>query len=323
MKKCFLAGLSYIFFILNLSIAAAFPPAIDFDKPTLRKCLSLAESTYEGHLISEELWMKSSLPLTVSNFSARTGGVFGNKDHTQFGLCVAQGNRIFIGFRGTDFSQIHDILSDSDIKGHNLQNEDYQDGRFSHHIIGGTSETGVGRCHLGFLKIVQSCTKEIRRFVTDYATTQQCTVDNLQVTFTGHSLGAALSILSAADLINVLYERTNTENNVSVVTFAAPRVFNGIAAKLSDSLHLLRRNHKRFYIANDPVAPHPKYFWVDAHWAVSSGRFLGSLIGIKPGKNERTDTQHTGNPVELLPIEGCGSHRLSTYRLSLTQQGLI
>ncbi|XP_059067450.1 phospholipase A1-Igamma2, chloroplastic-like [Cryptomeria japonica] len=72
---------------------------------------------------------------------------------------------------------------------------------------------------------------EIRRLLNVYKNE----IDNLSITFTGHSLGAALTTLSAYDTKNIL--KANCYNNipVTVFSFASPRVGNlSFAKKVED-----------------------------------------------------------------------------------------
>ena len=308
----------------------AHPDARELSSQDLRRCLAASFAAYENpaKLLDKSPW-SSAEPVTCKTFSGHTGGLVGNTHYPEYGIFIAQGRSITIAFPGTNFLKINDVFTDTNVVGHNLQNEDYQDGGFQHHIIGGTGSTGVGYCHDGFYKAYKSCSGDVRQYIRDYATDTGCSLGNLHITLTGHSLGGALAILAGADLVNALYNRKNSENNIRVVTFAAPRVFNSLAAKRYDDLLVLQRNHLRIEVTQDVIPTVPALLVVRAHpvrtTAAAVCNFLRRMCRIPDPifEDEKIHTKATGQVMHFEKPLGHVAHSLKTYEKTLKNKELI
>ena len=73
---------------------------------------------------------------------------------------------------------------------------------------------------------------------------------HISVVFTGHSLGAALSVLAAVDLAEVVKESKFENIKVNLVTFACPSVIGN--KKFVDRLEELNIPHIHYHNEHDP-----------------------------------------------------------------------
>ncbi|KAJ0078840.1 hypothetical protein Patl1_23102 [Pistacia atlantica] len=111
--------------------------------------------------------------------------------------------------------------------------------------------------HEGFLSLYTSPDSETSSNISS-ARNQE-----ISITVTGHSLGAALATLNAADIVaNKHNERTGTGSNecmVTAIVFASPKVGNEGFRKVfhiqSKNLHLLRIENRLDIVTDLPISP--------------------------------------------------------------------
>lgn len=77
-----------------------------------------------------------------------------------------------------------------------------------------TRQPDYGRIHLGFQRVQEKIITQIRRAIPQLA-------PNLPLYLTGHSLGGAVAMLTAADLVS---DNTYPRNQIQVYTFGSPRL---------------------------------------------------------------------------------------------------
>lgn len=156
---------------------------------------------------------------------------------------------IIVACRGTELSDGKDLLTDAKAI-----------------LVKSVTETGKG--HLGFETAAKSVWDHIL-LVIDKVNTGQ------HIWFTGHSLGAAMSLILAA-----LYKKNNPNENIIMFSFGCPRVGN------SDNTRLSSFTHHR-YVDSADIVPRiplwPFYHHGTLHYINSDGKEIkpGSLTLIK------------------------------------------
>ncbi|CAI2180123.1 12549_t:CDS:2 [Funneliformis geosporum] len=104
-----------------------------------------------------------------------------------------------------------------------------------------------------------------------------------KIVFSGHSLGGALTLLSALDLLQNSKDFTKDKNNLFVFTYGEPRVGNSEFAKYVDSKLTVTRTVN----GGDPIARLPPRF-----------------IGYKPHNNELWISNPTKSSFEVVKCDG-------------------
>jgi hypothetical protein len=169
-----------------------------------------------------------------SNFV--TAGTFGSPSGVTFGYVgVLRGQYVVVAWRGTD--NIRGFIQDAD---------------FTQTQFPGAPD-GV-RAHSGFLKLVTTFQPKAMAL---YEQAQASCGGDCPVLFTGHSLGAAMSTMSAVDFA-VRYKGFTTQ----ILNFGSPRIFNPAGATwVSSEFPGLNITHVRVTSTKDPV-PHlpPEHF---------------------------------------------------------------
>ena len=133
---------------------------------------------------------------------------------TQCYILLSENEQI-VAFRGTE-KNLEDLITDLKVK--------KQDG-----------------IHRGFLAAYSSVIGQIYELIDS----------RKPVTFTGHSLGGALAILSSC---------LHGESESKAITFGAPRVFG-----ISKSMHYSKQKIFRYENAGDPIPYIPLYAWGYRH----------------------------------------------------------
>ncbi|MDF3047249.1 MAG: putative lipase [Candidatus Midichloriaceae bacterium] len=124
-----------------------------------------------------------------------------NKELETRAAVLIKGDEVIVSFRGTQNSS--NVASD-----------------LKTGLI--TSSFMEGRVHNGFYDVFKSLWPDIRKEIDTYAHEQGKSSEDLQFKFTGHSLGGAIAKIAAW----FVYKEWGVEpNNIDVVTFADPRVF--------------------------------------------------------------------------------------------------
>lgn len=110
------------------------------------------------------------------------------------------------------------------------------------------NDADIGPCHKGFLRATQAIWPQLRDILFE---------NTLPVWFTGHSLGGAIAILSAAKMIKVFGAAP-----AGVTTFGAPRAgFNWIIPAFADvNITCYRRGMDAV-----PSLPHAWWLWGPRH----------------------------------------------------------
>lgn len=189
-----------------------------------------------------------------------TGTAATGKIH-EAGLVLGRGDSIVIAFRGTEIS--HDFVTDARA------------------ILTSAEPLGLlGSVHKGFFNAFTSSWPEIKEIIGDYARSNGLAMSELEFFTTGHSLGAALATLAAAQLkTDSFFKLENTNNNksnqIKSFTFGSPRLFSKKAAKKVDSIIGIK-NIARFAIVGDPVPLIPD--------PVMGYRHIGTYIQIASTK---------------------------------------
>ena len=177
------------------------------------------------------------------------------------GIIDFDGNNVTIAFHGTANNNniVTDILSSQAL---NL--------------------TGAGYVHSGFKSSADSVLLTIENIVLAHAAKNSLDVNTLTYRTTGHSLGGALATLFGYYLVQserLGFDGENTDNRVSTISFASPRV--GDAAFAEDYARVVgNENHLRFGAWGDIVPAVP----------------FGALQGFK----------HTGHYVPVSAIAQLG-----------------
>lgn len=134
-------------------------------------------------------------------------------------LCAHTDDHVIVAFRGTEINRVEDWITD--LKCACIRHD-------------------FGKVHSGFFGAYRAVSVLLRNYFREH--------QNKRVVLTGHSLGAALASLCAADLIrrpyHPLYEKP------LLVTFGSPRVGNyGFSAVVSRACEVRR------YVNNNDVVP--------------------------------------------------------------------
>ena len=253
------------------------PPG--FDLPTALEAAELVTQAYEQFEASKagRLWSLQGDYTNLVSFSARAGGLFTEFDHPEpFGF-VAQNNKsqsVFVTFRGTQTPD--DWLSNITINQ-------------TQHPWGAVEE--------GFAKLYMQCSSAVLDAVRRAAAPK--------VVATGHSLGAALATLAAADL---------AINNVAVqlFNFASPRTgspaFAGIFNQKIPTAW--RTVNTEDLVTTVPLATAN----------LGSDKPPHGLLGVLLGVVRKLDFEHVGSPVTFTAFNGSivGNHQMPTYVAALS-----
>ncbi len=208
--------------------------------------------------------------LAVTNFSCywckqlgdsfETVGTFGEPSSISFGYVgILRGTYVAVVWRGTD--NIAGFIRDADFTQTQFPN----------------APAGV-RCHTGFLELVSLLQPNVMKL---YNQAQRQCGGNCHVLFTGHSLGAAMSTMSAV----MFGMETGGHVDSHVLNFGSPRIFNPAgAAWLVASLPGLNvSTHLRVTSMHDPVPHLPPQDFLEhyAHSATEMWEVSNSPLAFK------------------------------------------
>jgi hypothetical protein len=105
-----------------------------------------------------------------------------------------------------------------------------------------------GRVHSGFLAAFRSTWPQVRATIETHAASQGLSIAELDVTVTGHSLGAAQATLAALQMAQLVA----AVDQIRLVTFGSPRVFTHAGAAFFNKLGLGARTLR---VAENDVDP--------------------------------------------------------------------
>lgn len=168
-----------------------------------------------------------------------------NRNSTQ-AIVGYDDSHLIIAFRGTEPSQVSDWITD--LRCACIRHE-------------------FGRVHAGFAGAFASIARDVRSIIREHA--------DKRIICTGHSLGAALATVCAADVIKRSYH--TLQSRQLLVTFGSPRVGNHSFASIVSRNVISRR-----YVNNNDVVPKCPYI---GYWHISGLRYfnrLGRLIDNPP-----------------------------------------
>ncbi|XP_031283980.1 phospholipase A1-II 1-like, partial [Pistacia vera] len=170
------------------------------------------------------------------------------------------------------------------------------------------------RVHEGFLSLytspdsetssnISSARNQVLNAVNKLLNKPEYKNEEISITVTGHSLGAALATLNAADMVaNKHNERTGTGSNkcmVTAIVFASPEVGNEGFRKVfhirSKNLHLLRIENRLDIVTDLPISP--------------SYKKVGVKLKIKSHKSAILNLSDGLQSYDILPE----SHTLEQY----------
>ncbi|GMH35264.1 hypothetical protein BSKO_03132 [Bryopsis sp. KO-2023] len=164
---------------------------------------------------------------------------------------------LVISFRGTEITNIKDVISDLLVKFKKLNIR--KTGPLQ-------SVQGTMKAHKGFLdayRSVEPCVRDVVDCLTGGSS-------DWKVYVTGHSLGGALATLCALDLVT----RETSGPSVEVATYGSPRVGN---LPFSRACNILLTEDWRVSSKNDPIVglpPNSHYHHVGEHVILTDGDFF-------------------------------------------------
>lgn len=129
------------------------------------------------------------------------------------------------------------------------------------------------KCHRGFYNLYQDIQPKLLSLLNKYVG------ENTQILLTGLSLGGATSTIATLDLLNRHLDNGVKIENIVHYSFASPRLFNTLGAKVYNNLDI---NSYQIHNGSDiiPVVPLP-------------------IMPVSPMSSETQDFMHVGTPVNF------------------------
>lgn len=252
------------------------PPG--FDLPIAMEAADLVLQAYDQFAAFKagRPWSLTGDYTDLGDYSARAGGLFTELDRPEpFGF-VAQNNQsknVFVIFRGTETPD--DWLSNIAIN---------------------QSAHPWGPVEDGFSKLYAQCSPAVLAAVKKTAAAK--------VFVTGHSLGAALATLAAADLVI-------SGTTVQLYNFASPRTGSPAFADIFN---------QRIPVAWRTVNTEDLVTTVPFSTVnLGSGKVPHGLLGVVIGFARKLDFEHVGSAVSFTSFKGSivGNHQMPTYLAAL------
>ena len=188
----------------------------------MKSCLLVSDAVYKEATECESILSS----LITSDYK------FIDCNDSQCVVFKSHNNTIFIAFRGTEMSSLHDIQVDCMVTKRHTQ-----DG---------------GHVHSGFWYALNAVYDEIQTWMIEHSS-----LDDM-ILVTGHSLGGAIATLCGARL-------THSDYRPVIYTFGAPRIGDHAFASRFDHIHLFR------FVNNNDIVPrlpptkfgyvHPGQMW--------------------------------------------------------------
>ncbi len=233
------------------NIDVGFLSARNLDREAVRQFVKLANGINTQRQIIATLYKTRGFFVRFfkgKNFKGKTQDA---------GIILAKDNLVFIVFRGEESEK--DMRPDIDSLNTNAL------------------RLGMpGKAHKGFMSALLSVWQQIKSPIVSYANSHLINPKNLEYIVIGHGVGGAVASLAALrindDSSLVMYPRNNIrKNQVKLITFGAPSVLVGNAARLARSI-MGARNVLRFVFEGDVIAETP-----------SKGNFshFGTLVKMK------------------------------------------
>ncbi len=233
--------------IPNCPSGFASSKAIDFDQQRVGHFMQLCTATRGAEealvQIEKEYWDQD-----IVDFEGVTGNKFILRTRNKFGVIAFKNNRVVIAFPGTNFATPADVITNLKTAQTKLSNHP----RYLHGILDGKK----ARIHTGLLETYMYCKDRIVKEIREYQTKKSLSKENLRITLTGHSLGGALATAASLDLLQVFFDGDNSKNNLTIVTFGAPKVFNSEVRTHWDEI-MGSGNLLRLVDRTDPIPAYP------------------------------------------------------------------